>query len=227
MVPHSPAAPAGRQSAGGSLCQRSPFRPNPSASPPSAGPHRVHGRLGPGAPCPWRRPGRRTPILDIKPYLPYGGLATREATAGLPASRRVPRWRWKSHPPCWTNCLRTGGGPAGCVGLGSPSPVSAGPGPGVRLPLRRAGGEIHRGWRPPAGRGHQMNARHPGYFPGRRLFRALSAWPASRRRSPPARRGCRPRRSRWQWPSPPARKPSWRGSRWYLPAGSSSETAHY
>lgn len=24
----------------------------------------------------------------------------------MPASRRVPRWRWKSHPPCWTNCLR-------------------------------------------------------------------------------------------------------------------------
>ncbi|CAN4045406.1 hypothetical protein LEFCBN_LEFCBN_01450, partial [Dysosmobacter welbionis] len=67
------------------------------------------------------------------------------------------------------------GGPAGCVGLGSPSPVSAGPGPGVRLPLRRAGGEIHRGWRPPAGRGHQMNARHPGIFPGAPVFSGHSA----------------------------------------------------
>ena len=41
------------------------------------------------------------------------GTATRRPPAALPASRRVPRWRWKSHPPCWTNCLRTGGRPCG------------------------------------------------------------------------------------------------------------------
>ena len=44
----------------------------------AAGPHRVHGRLGPGAPCPWRRPGRRHPhpghqALPPLRRLPPGG----------------------------------------------------------------------------------------------------------------------------------------------------------
>lgn len=106
--------PAGRQSAGGSLCQPLPL-PAQSHRPLlcAAGPHRVHGRLGPGAPCPWRRPGRRHPHPGHQALPPLRGLATRRPPAALPASRRVPRWRWKSHPPCWTNCLRTGGRPCG------------------------------------------------------------------------------------------------------------------
>ena len=74
----------------GVFASRSPFRPNPI--------------------------GLSSVRLDHIAYTDALGptpTATRRPPAALPASRRVPRWRWKSHPPCWTNCLRTGGRPCG------------------------------------------------------------------------------------------------------------------
>ena len=106
----------------GVFASRSPFRPNPIGLSSVRLDHIAYtDALGPVLHVRGADLVDGTPILDIKPYLPYG-TATRRPPAALPASRRVPRWRWKSHPPCWTNCLRTGGRPSGCVGLGSPVP---------------------------------------------------------------------------------------------------------
>ena len=155
----------------GVFASRSPFRPNPIGLSSVRLDHIAYtDALGPVLHVRGADLVDGTPILDIKPYLPYGDCHP-EATGGFASEPSV-----DTACRSWTSNER------------------------------KAPRDISR---------------------GARLFRALSAWPASRRRSPPARRGCRPRRSRWQWPSPPARKPSWRGSRWYLPAGSSSETAHY
>lgn len=76
--------PAGRQSAGGSLCQPLPL-PAQSHRPLlcAAGPHRVHGRLGPGAPCPWRRPGRRAPPSWTSSLTSLTGTGHPEATGGF------------------------------------------------------------------------------------------------------------------------------------------------
>lgn len=98
----------------GVFASRSPFRPNPIGLSSVRLDHIAYtDALGPVLHVRGADLVDGTPILDIKPYLPYGDWPPRRPPAALPASRRVPRWRWKSHPPCWTNCLRTGGRPCG------------------------------------------------------------------------------------------------------------------
>ena len=156
------------QSAGGSLCQPAPLRPNPIGLSSVRLDHIAYtDALGPvlhvrGADLVDGTPSWTSSLTSL------AGTATRRPPAAA-SEPRVPRWRWKSHPPCWINCRRTGGRPLRMCWPWIPVPGISRTRTGCTASLRRAGGEIHRGWRPPAGRGHQMNARHPGYFRGARL----------------------------------------------------------
>ena len=110
----------------GVFASRSPFRPNPIGLSSVRLDHIAYtDALGPVLHVRGADLVDGTPILDIKPYLlrglPPGG---RRRLCSEPAR---PTLEVEIPPACWTNCLRTGGRPAGCVGLGSPSPVSAGP----------------------------------------------------------------------------------------------------
>ena len=111
----------------GVFASRSPFRPNPIGLSSVRLDHIAYtDALGPVLHVRGADLVDGTPILDIKPYLPYGDCHP-EATGGFASEPARPTLEVEIPPACWTNCLRTGGRPAGCVGLGSPSPVSAGP----------------------------------------------------------------------------------------------------
>ena len=212
----------------GVFASRSPFRPNPIGLSSVRLDRIAHtDALGPVLHVRGADLVDGTPILDIKPYLPYGDCHP-EATGGFASEPARPTLEVEIPPPCWSGCPRTGGRPCGMCWPWTPVPGISRTRSGYTASSSPDGRSDSPWMETACGSWTSNERRAPREMSrGACLFRMLSAWPASRRRSPPARRGCRPRRSRWRWPSPPARKPSWRGSRWYLPAGSSSETARY
>ena len=106
----------------GVFASRSPFRPNPIGLSSVRLDHIAYtDALGPvlhvrGADLVDGTPSWTSSLTSLT------GTATRRPPAALPASRRVPRWRWKSHPPCWTNCLRTAGRACWACWRGIPVP---------------------------------------------------------------------------------------------------------
>ena len=66
-----------------------------------------------------------TPILDIKPYIPYADCRP-EASGGFTGSGGggTP-WRWTFPPPCWSGCPRTSGPPSPACSPATPAPPTS------------------------------------------------------------------------------------------------------
>lgn len=148
MVPHSAAAPPGREHSAGVFATRSPFRPNPIglSCVKLAAVERVEG-LGTVLRVTGADLMDGTPILDIKPYVPYADCHP-DARGGFAAQGQDYLLTVDFPPELLVRVPEDKRQALKGVLAQDPRPAyQREPGPDIRLALCRAGGAFYRGGR--------------------------------------------------------------------------------